>query len=93
VQAWYLRHQTQFMRPEQRLTRHLLLTVDGDREAVYQRILGFMGKSSLPRRVCAAGPAPFPLPERPGRRTLGWISRGCSIRSWRRRCLRWRKMR
>lgn len=77
VQAWYLRHQTQFMRPEQRLTRHLLLTVDGDREAVHQRILG------LYRQINASRDAFAPLAQRhshcpsaleEGR--LGWISRG-----------------
>lgn len=77
VQAWYLRHQTQFMRPEQRLTRHLLLTVDGDREAVHQRILG------LYRQINASRDAFAPLAHRhshcpsaleEGR--LGWISRG-----------------
>lgn len=77
VQAWYLRHQTQFMRPEQRLTRHLLLTVDGDREAVHRRILG------LHRQINASRDAFAPLARRhshcpsaleEGR--LGWISRG-----------------
>lgn len=77
VQAWYLRHQTQFMRPEQRLTRHLLLTVDNDREAVHQRILG------LYRQINASRDAFAPLAQRyshcpsaleEGR--LGWISRG-----------------
>jgi peptidyl-prolyl cis-trans isomerase C len=76
VQAWYLRHQAQFMRPEQRLTRHLLLTVDGDDQAVYSRIRALSANRSLPRGVCAAGPATLPLPERAGRRALGWIGRG-----------------
>jgi hypothetical protein len=60
VQAWYLRHQTQFMRPEQRLTRHLLLTVDGDREAVHQRILGCMGKSTPPGTRLLRWPSAIP---------------------------------
>jgi peptidyl-prolyl cis-trans isomerase C len=76
VQAWYLRHQTQFMRPEQRLTRHLLLTVDGDREAVHQRILGLYRQINASRDALLRWPPPFPLPKRPGRGRLGWISRG-----------------
>ncbi|VTO24747.1 nitrogen fixation protein NifM [Klebsiella variicola] len=94
VQAWYLRHQAQFMRPEQRLTRHLLLTVDGDDQAVYSRIRELHGQIEASREAFA------PLAQRhshcpsalDGGR-LGWIGRGCSIRSWRRRCLRWWKMR
>jgi peptidyl-prolyl cis-trans isomerase C len=45
------------MRPEQRLTR-LLLTVDGDREAVHQRILG------LYRQINASRDAFAPLARR-----------------------------
>ena len=61
----------------QRLTRHLLLTVDNDREAVHQRILG------LYRQINASRDAFAPLAQRyshcpsaleEGR--LGWISRG-----------------
>jgi peptidyl-prolyl cis-trans isomerase C len=32
VLAWYQRNQEKFRRPEQRLTHHLLLTVDDDSE-------------------------------------------------------------
>ncbi len=85
----YLRHQAQFMRPEQRLTRHLLLTVDGDEQAVYSRIRALHGQIAASREAFA------PLAQRhshcpsalDGGR-LGWIGRGCSIRSWRRPCLR-----
>jgi hypothetical protein len=60
VQAWYLRHQTQFMRPEQRLTRHLLLTVDNDREAVHQQILGLYRQINASRDAFARWPAAIP---------------------------------
>ncbi|HCI6178172.1 TPA: nitrogen fixation protein NifM [Klebsiella quasipneumoniae subsp. quasipneumoniae] len=77
VQAWYLRHQAQFMRPEQRLTRHLLLTVDGDEQAVYSRIQALHGQIAASREAFA------PLAQRhshcpsalDGGR-LGWIGRG-----------------
>ncbi|WP_462168405.1 nitrogen fixation protein NifM [Klebsiella pneumoniae] len=77
VQAWYLRHQAQFMRPEQRLTRHLLLTVDGDDQAVYSRIRELHGQIEASREAFA------PLAQRhshcpsalDGGR-LGWIGRG-----------------
>lgn len=77
VQAWYLHHQAHFMRPEQRLTRHLLLTVDGDLEAVHRQILGLHQQISTSRDAFA------PLAQRysqcpsslEGGR-LGWISRG-----------------
>lgn len=77
VQAWYLRHQTQFMRPEQRLTRHLLLTVDNDREAVHQQIIDLYRKINASRDAFAPlarrySHCPSALEE--GR--LGWISRG-----------------
>ena len=88
VQAWYLRHQAQFMRPEQRLTRHLLLTVDGDDHG------SFMGKSKPPARRLRRWPSDTPTAR--ARWTADcWAGSagGCSIRSWRRRCLRWRKMR
>ena len=77
VQAWYLRHQTQFMRPEQRLTRHLLLTVENDREAVHQKILGLYQQINASRDAFAPlarrhSQCPSALED--GR--LGWISRG-----------------
>lgn len=77
VQAWYLRHQAQFMRPEQRLTRHLLLTVNDDREAVYQQIQGLYQQINASREAFAPlaqrySQCPSALED--GR--LGWISRG-----------------
>lgn len=89
VQAWYLRHQAQFIRPEQRLTRHLLLTVDGDDQAVYSRIQALHGQIAASREAFA------PLAQRHSHcpsaldgGLLGWIGRGCFIRSWRRPCSR-----
>ncbi|ADU72676.1 nitrogen fixation protein NifM [Pantoea sp. At-9b] len=38
VLAWYRRHQGQFMRPEQRLCWHLLLTTDQDGPAVHRQM-------------------------------------------------------
>ena len=77
VQAWYLRHQAQFMRPEQRLTRHLLLTVDGDDQAVYSRIRELHGQIEASREAFA------PLAQRHSHcpsaldgGLLGWIGRG-----------------
>lgn len=77
VQAWYLRHQTQFVRPEQRLTRHLLLTVDDDREAVHQQILRFYQQIDASRddfALLAQRHSQCPSALEGGR--LGWISRG-----------------
>jgi peptidyl-prolyl cis-trans isomerase C len=71
VQAWYLRHQTQFMRPEQRLTRHLLLTVDGDREAVHQRILGLYRQINASRDALLRWPAAIPTAQAPWKRAFG----------------------
>lgn len=92
VQAWYLRHQTQFMRPEQRLTRHLLLTVDGDREAVHQRILACIGKSTPPGTRLLRWLAATPTAQAPWKRAV-WagLAAGCSIPSSRPRCFHWRK--
>lgn len=77
VQAWYLRHQAQFIRPEQRLTRHLLLTVDGDEQAVYSRIQALHGQIAASREAFA------PLAQRHSHcpsaldgGLLGWIGRG-----------------
>ena len=77
VQAWYLRHHAQFMRPEQRLTRHLLLTVDNDPQAVHQQILQLHRQIDASRDAFAAlaqRHSQCPSALEGGR--LGWISRG-----------------
>ncbi|WP_434668152.1 nitrogen fixation protein NifM [Klebsiella sp. B345] len=77
VQAWYLHHRAQFMRPEQRLTRHLLLTVDNDQQAVHQQILQLHQQIDASRDAFATLAQRYsqcPSALEGGR--LGWISRG-----------------
>lgn len=77
VLAWYERHQEKFMRPEQRLTHHLLLTVDDDRTTAHRQVMQFYREIQAAREVfprLAKRYSHCPSALEGGR--LGWISRG-----------------
>ncbi|NJQ18419.1 nitrogen fixation protein NifM [Pantoea sp. LS15] len=77
VLAWYQQHQAQFMRPPQRLTSHLLLTVDNDDAAVQRQIHRFHQDISVSRQHFARLTQRYshcPSALEGGR--LGWISQG-----------------
>ncbi|VTN09063.1 peptidyl-prolyl cis-trans isomerase SurA [Raoultella terrigena] len=66
-----------FMRPEQRLTRHLLLTVRWrPRGGSSANPRAASANKRLPRCLCAAGAALFQCPSALEGGRLGWISRG-----------------
>ncbi len=77
VREWYLAHQSLFIRPEQRLTHHILLTFDDDREEIFNAI------SDLHQQLLVS-PATFPglalrhshCPSALENGRLGWVSRG-----------------
>ncbi|MEI7265968.1 nitrogen fixation protein NifM [Pectobacterium versatile] len=78
VEHWYQRHTARFCRPEQRLTRHILLTTgDDDAEAVNRQLL------VLHRQLQSDTAAFATLAERHSQcptalegGLLGWVSRG-----------------
>lgn len=77
VLAWYQRNQEKFRRPEQRLTHHLLLTVDDDSESVRRQAMQFYRDIQAAREVfprLAKRYSHCPSALEGGR--LGWISRG-----------------
>lgn len=77
VLAWYQQHQAQFMRPEQRLTSHLLVTVDSDGETVRRQVAHFHQEIVRTRTAfsqLAQRYSHCPSALEGGR--LGWISRG-----------------
>lgn len=77
VVAWYQQHQAQFMRPAQRLTSHLLLTVDNDDSAVERQIRRFYQEIATSRQAfsrLAQRYSHCPSALEGGR--LGWISQG-----------------
>ncbi|WOA53258.1 nitrogen fixation protein NifM [Dickeya solani] len=77
IRRWYRQHADRFCRPEQRLTRHLLLTVDGNRPAVDQLMAGVL-------RQLRTGPDGFAslaqrhshCPTALDGGLMGWVSRG-----------------
>jgi len=77
VLAWYQQHPEKFMRPEQRLTHHILLTVDGDREELRRQAMQFYRQIQTSREDffrLAQRYSHCPSALEGGR--LGWISRG-----------------
>jgi len=77
VLAWYQQHQAQFVRPPQRLTSHLLLTVDNDAVAIQRQIRHFHQQITLSRQAFARLAQRYshcPSALEGGR--LGWISQG-----------------
>lgn len=78
VDDWYQRHADRFLRPEQRLARHLLLTVDdGEDERVKAQILTLRDTLTREGETFAALAERYsqcPTAMQGG--VLGWISRG-----------------
>ncbi|MDO6406660.1 nitrogen fixation protein NifM [Pantoea phytobeneficialis] len=77
VLAWYRQHQDKFMRPEQRLCWHLLLTTDNDRPAMYHQIQQLRQQIITSRQhfnSLAQRWSHCPSALEGGR--MGWISRG-----------------
>lgn len=78
VDDWYQRHADRFCRPEQRLARHLLLTVDeGEEEIVKAQILTLRDKLTREGENFAALAERYsqcPTAMQGG--VLGWVSRG-----------------
>ena len=77
VQRWYQQHQAQFMRPEQRLTSHLLLTTEQNHAEIRTQITRFYQqirdhRAAFPRLAARHSHCPSALEG--GR--LGWVSRG-----------------
>lgn len=77
VLTWYQRNQQKFMRPEQRLTHHLLLTVDNDNEAVRRQTMRFYREIQASREVFSRLANRYShCPSALEGGLLGWISRG-----------------
>jgi peptidyl-prolyl cis-trans isomerase C len=77
VRAWYQQHQDKFIRPEQRLTHHLLLTVDENHDAMRRQSMRFYREIQTSRDAFARLAKRYshcPSALEGGR--LGWISRG-----------------
>ncbi|TKI03467.1 nitrogen fixation protein NifM [Martelella alba] len=77
VMAWYNKHQQYFMRPEQRLTRHILLTVEQDRDDAYRQMLRLRREAAASSDAFAQAAQRYshcPSALEGGR--LGWVSRG-----------------
>lgn len=75
--AWYQQHRAWFMRPAQRLTSHLLITVENDNLAVLRQIGRLHAEISVSREAFARLALRYshcPSALQSGR--LGWISRG-----------------
>lgn len=77
VLRWYQQHQAQFMRPEQRLTSHLLLTTEQNHAGIRTQITRFYQqirdhRAAFPRLAASHSHCPSALEG--GR--LGWVSRG-----------------
>ena len=77
VLRWYQQHQAQFMRPEQRLTSHLLLTTEQNHAEIRTQISRFYQqirdhRAAFPRLAARHSHCPSALEG--GR--LGWVSRG-----------------
>lgn len=77
VLRWYQQHQAQFMRPEQRLTSHLLLTTEQNHAGIRKQINRFYQqirdhRAAFPRLAARHSHCPSALEG--GR--LGWVSRG-----------------
>lgn len=77
VLAWYQRHQEKFMRPEQRLSWHLLLTTENDDPAIQHQIRQLHQQITTSRQSFSALAQRYshcPSALEGGR--MGWISRG-----------------
>ena len=78
VRAWYVTHKALFVRPEQRLTHHILLTVSDDsRDEMYAQIKALLHTLTASREEfadLALRHSHCPSALEGGR--LGWVSRG-----------------
>ncbi|MEG3131101.1 nitrogen fixation protein NifM [Pantoea cypripedii] len=77
VLAWYQDHQEKFMRPEQRLSWHLLLTTENEGAAIQHQIQQFHQQISASRQAFSTLAQRYshcPSALEGGR--MGWISRG-----------------
>ena len=77
VEAWYRGHAQHFVRPEQRYTRHLLLTVEGNSPAVREQIDAIArrlrdGHALFARQALRYSHCPSAM----GGGILGWVGRG-----------------
>ncbi|MDU6685943.1 MAG: nitrogen fixation protein NifM [Enterobacteriaceae bacterium] len=77
VLTWYQRNQEKFMRPEQRLTHHLLLTVDNDNDVVRRQAMQFYREIQTSREAFSRLAKRYShCPSALEGGLLGWISRG-----------------
>lgn len=77
VMAWYQANLNRFRRPPQRQTRHLLLTIDGDRTAVFQQMTGLINELRLhPARFAELAMRHSHCPSALEGGLLGWVSPG-----------------
>lgn len=80
VRAWYLAHKAMFVRPEQRLTHHILLTVNddaSDRDAMLAQMRTLLHTLAASREAfaeLALRHSHCPSALEGGR--IGWVSRG-----------------
>ncbi|ATO34905.1 nitrogen fixation protein NifM [Dickeya dianthicola] len=77
IQRWYQQHADRFRRPEQRLTRHLLLTVDDNRPAVEQQMAGVLRQlRAEPDGFASLAQRHSHCPTALDGGLMGWVSRG-----------------
>ncbi|ULR30623.1 nitrogen fixation protein NifM [Dickeya fangzhongdai] len=77
IRRWYRQHAGRFCRPEQRLTRHLLLTVDDNRPAVGQQMAELLRQLRAdPERFESLARRHSHCPTALDGGLMGWVSRG-----------------
>nr|WP_241391418.1 nitrogen fixation protein NifM [Serratia proteamaculans]ULG18642.1 nitrogen fixation protein NifM [Serratia proteamaculans] len=77
VEAWYRGHAQHFVRPEQRYTRHLLLTVEGNSAAVRDQIDAIARRLRDGHELFAREALRYShCPSAMGGGVLGWVGRG-----------------
>ncbi|QYM94492.1 nitrogen fixation protein NifM [Dickeya ananatis] len=77
IRGWYRQHADRFCRPEQRLTRHLLLTVDDNRLAVDHQMAGVLRQLRAdPDGFASLAQRHSHCPTALDGGLLGWVSRG-----------------
>ncbi|MBF7957698.1 MULTISPECIES: nitrogen fixation protein NifM [Rahnella] len=77
VEAWYRGHAQHFIRPEQRYTRHLLLTVEGNSPAVHDQIEAIAHRVRDGHELFAREALRYShCPSAMGGGVLGWVGRG-----------------
>ncbi|PKE30827.1 nitrogen fixation protein NifM [Rahnella sp. AA] len=77
VEAWYRGHSQHFIRPEQRYTRHLLLTVEGNSQGVLDQIEAIASRLRSGQELFAREALRYShCPSAMGGGVLGWVGRG-----------------